>query len=119
MTEKHVAQFLIEDASENRLGKRAAVFVNRMMLRFFSAPPVLVNLTGINLLPHGDDSNALTVELEFHRLPDEVLPDVIKLISAPSEITQLKYVSNGSARTGFTFELSEDVLSADEYELAT
>ena len=117
MTEKHVAQFLIEDASENRLGKRASVFVNRMMLRFFSSPPVLVNLTGVNLI-HGDGPDDLTVQLEFHRLPEEVISDVVKLVSAPSEIKQLKYVRNGTARTGFEFKLSEQVLSADEYELA-
>lgn len=117
MTAQHVAQFLIEDASENRLGKRASVFVNRMMLRFFSSPPVLANLTGINLI-HGDAPDDLTIQLEFHRLPVEVIADVVKLISAPAEIRQLKYVSNGAARTGFEFEVSEDVLSADEYELA-
>ena len=118
MTVTHVAQFLIEDASEARLGKRASVFINRMMLRFFSAPPVLVNLTGINLIP-GERPDDLTVELEFHRLPNEVIPEVVKLVAAPCEVAQFRYIRDGTARTGFRFQISQDNLSADEYELST
>ena len=115
-----MARILIEDASPDKVGAKTSVFINRLMMRLFTVPSVLQALSDVGVVPCDEENgaNKTTVQLDFQKLPEEALPVVVNLIASPSKLRMLKYVKNGQARNGFEFDLNEDDLPGDEYDVA-
>lgn len=118
MNEKHVARILIEDAAPGKIGKKPSVFVNRMIMRFFSVPSALSALADVGIIPGEGEGAPVTIQLDFQRLPEEVIPQIINLIAAPTKMKMSKYVKNGQARNGFEFQVGDKDLEGDDYEYA-
>ena len=118
MTEKHVARILIEDAAPSKIGKKPSVFVDRMVMRFYSVPAALSALAGIGIIPGDDTKSPVVIQLDFQRLPEEVIPQIINLIASPTRMKMMKYVKNGQARHGFEFEIGDKDLAGDDYDYA-
>jgi hypothetical protein len=88
------------------------------MMRLFSVPSLITALADVGIAQQESKEGVTTVQLDFQRLPEEIIPVVINLISAPTPTKMYKYVKTGQARHGFSFDLDEDALPGDEYELA-
>lgn len=118
MNERHAALIIVEEASPNKIGKKPSVFVNRMIMRFFSVPAVLAALSDIGIIPREDGKSAVTVQLDFQKLPDEVIPQIISLIAAPTKMKMSRYIKNGQARLGFEFQIDDNDLGGEDYDYA-
>ena len=118
MNERHAARILVEDAAPSLVGKKPSVFVNRMIMRFFSVPAAIAALSDIGIITGSTDDAPVTIQLDFQKLPEEVIPQIINLISAPTKMHMKKYIKNGQARHGFEFEISDKDLSGDDYDYA-
>ena len=119
MNERHAARIIVEDASPSRIGNKPSVFVNRMIMRFFSVPAALAALSDIGIIPGKDEKSPVTIQLDFQRLPEEVIPQIITLIAAPTKLKMSKYVKSGQARNGFEFQISDSDLKGDDYDYAS
>lgn len=115
---KHLARILIEDAPPHKIGKKPSVYVNRLLMRFFSVPAAISALADVGIIPGEGEGSPVTVQLDFQRLPEEVIPQIIQLIAAPSKMKMSKYIKNGQARNGFEFQVSDKDLEGDEYDYA-
>jgi len=113
-----IARILQEEATPNKVGKKTSVFVNRMMMRMFSVPSILQALADVGVAPSVEKVGKTKVQLDFQQLPVEAIPAVVNLIAAPSQMRFLKYVKNGQARNGFEFDVDEDDLPGDEFDVA-
>lgn len=118
MNEKQVARILVEDASPTKIGKKPSVFVNRMIMRFFSTPAALSALSDVGIIPGEKTESPVTIQLDFQRLPEEVIPQIINLIASPTKMKMSKYVKNGQARNGFEFQIGDKDLEGDDYDYA-
>ena len=118
MNEKHAARILLEDASPTKIGKKPSVFVNRLIMRFFSVPAALSALADVGIMPGEGDGAPVTIQLDFQRLPPEVVPQIIELIGAPTPMKMSKYVKNGQARNGFEFTIGDKDLEGEDYDYA-
>lgn len=116
MTTEEVAKFLVEDSEDKSSSKKVSVFVNRLMLRLFSIPQYMSALVDVDV--NDGESGGSVVQLDFERLPDEVVEPLIRLISAPSKAKILQYVKGGSARTGIEFDVKDSDLKGEEYDYA-
>lgn len=113
-----IAKLLVEEATPHKIGKKPSVFVNRLIMRFFSVPSALSALADVGIIPGEDEKSPVTVQLDFQRLPPEVIPQIIQLIAAPTKMKMSKYTKNGQARNGFEFEISDADLKGDDYDYA-
>lgn len=118
VNERQVARILVEDASPQKIGKKPSVFVNRMIMRFFSVPAALSALADVGIIPGEGEGSPVTIQLDFQRLPEEVIPQIINLIASPTKMKMSKYVKNGQARNGFEFQIGEKDLQGDEFDYA-
>ncbi len=112
-----IAKMLQEEATPEQVGKKTSTFISRMMMRLFSVPSLITALADVGIAQESKDS-VTTVQLDFQKLPNEVIPILANLICAPSKMTMFKYVKKGQARHGFSFDLNEDDLPGDEYDMA-
>lgn len=118
MTEQRLAELLIEQGGAN-LNKKVSVFLNRLLLRIFSVPSLMTYLADV--MPVRDQEagdGAVKIQLDFLRLPDEVIPQVERLIAAPGKLTWFKYIKDGSARTGVEVPVSPEDLEGADYDYA-
>ena len=115
-----IAKLLIEDAAPAKIGQKQSVFVNRMIMRFFSVPAALSALADVGIIREngGEEEGSVIVQLDFQRLPEDVIPQIVNLIAAPGQMKMTRYVKNGQARNGFEFTLHPDDLKGDEYDYA-
>jgi hypothetical protein len=119
ITYERIAKIMQEDAAPSQVGHKTSVFINRMMMRLFSAPSLLSTLADVGIVSEGaTNGGSTTIQLDFQRLPEEAIPVVISLIASPVPMRMLKYVKNGQARNGFEFKLSEADLPCDDYDMA-
>ena len=118
MNEKQVARILVEDATPAKIGKKPSVFVNRMIMRFFSTPAALAALADVGIIPGEETNSPVTIQLDFQRLPEEVIPQIINLISSPTKMKMSRYTKHGQARNGFEFQISDKDLEGDDYDYA-
>lgn len=117
MREKQLARILVEDVS--KINKKVGVYINRLLLRIFSVPALQAYLSNVNLVHDDEDGNKpVTIQLDFQRLPEEVLPQMLKLIAAPRQPRLLKYVKDGAARTGVEIEVKPEDFGGEEYDYA-
>lgn len=130
MTKARLARILVEGPEQKiadvdpaqqkpKIDKKIAVFLNRLLLRIFSVPALLTYLADVALFQ--DDAaqdGHCKIQLDFLRLPDEVHPQIIKLCAAPREPKMVRYIKNGSARTGVELEVKPDDFGGEEYDYA-
>ena len=113
-----IAKLLVEEATPHKIGKKPSVFINRLIMRFFSVPAALAALSDVGIVPGEGDNAPVTVQLDFQRLPPEVIPQLIELIACPTKMKMTKYTKNGQARNGFEFQIGDNDLEGDEYDYA-
>jgi hypothetical protein len=109
---------LQEDATPEKVGKKTSTFISRLMMRLFSVPSLIQALADVGIAKSDKNGNITTVQLDFQKLPQEVIPILINLVAAPSPTKMYRYVKRGQARNGFAFDVDEDGLPGDEYELS-
>ena len=112
----NIGKFLVEDAHPDAIGEKVSVFISRMMLRLFNVTAFMAALAGTAVIPN--DDGTVTVQLDFHRLPQEVMPTLMTTLSIPGKVVFKKYIKDGQARTGIEFKLSEKDLPGDPYDMA-
>ena len=109
---------LQEDATPENVGRKTSTFISRLMMRLFSVPSLIQALADVGIAKSDEKGNITTIQLDFQKLPQEVIPILINLVAAPSPTKMFKYVKKGQARNGFSFDVDEDDLPGDEYDIA-
>jgi hypothetical protein len=99
MTIKELGWFLVERDTDHE-GDKARALADRLVLRIFSQPSLLAFLTNVNVHEH-------KIELDFQKLPDKVLHNVVNLIGEP-DVKVYKYSKNGHEHVGFTLDVEPD-----------
>lgn len=61
---------------------------------------------------------AVKIQLDFHRLPEEIMPQLRRLLAAPGDIKHFRYVKDGSARTGVEIPVKPSDLEGNAYDYA-
>lgn len=122
MTEDQVAKFLIEQGGQEGqepLNKKVSVYLSRLMLRLFSVPSIMANLVDAGHVKDPEQGEgAVKIQLDFMRLPAEIIPQLKRLIAAPGEISLFKYVKNGAAHIGFEIPVKPDDFAGEKYDYA-
>lgn len=140
MTSKRFARLLIEgpEAKDLLLGarpnrpaaapgngekptvdKKITVFLNRLLLRIFSVPALMSYLNDVAIFSDGQAKDGESViQLVFQRLPDEVYPQMLRLISAPRDPKLVKFVDQGQARTGVELKVKPEDFGGEDYDYA-
>lgn len=101
------------------LDKKVTVFLNRLLLRIFSVPSLMTYLDGVAPIKDTEgEEGAVKIQLDFLRLPDEIIPQLERLLAAPSKPKYFKYVKNGSARVGVELSINPEDLEGADYDYA-
>lgn len=118
MNEAQAAQFLIERVPSDKLDKKISVLATRMMLQVFSVPALMAYLADASVIPTGDPDGKVKIQLDFIKLPKEILPELEKLLSTDyfKDHRLLKYIKNGQARTGLEIEVTPKDLPGTAYD---
>ena len=118
MTESQVARILIEQGGDKRIDPKVRVLLNRMMVQIASAPSLQTYLVDAGIVPQDDGSASL--QFDFLRLPEEVIPQVEKLMSASSfdSFKWSRYVKNGQAHVGLDLRINPENLPGTAYDYA-
>jgi hypothetical protein len=110
-----------------RINPKIAVYINRLMLRLFSVPSLITYLDDVGIIrgeSEGGGKNGeagdekVTIQLDFHRLPQEIIQQVTRLIAPPGKMKLKQYTKKDSARLGFEFDLHPKDLGGDDYDYA-
>lgn len=118
MTEDQVAKFLIEQDGQ-KLNKKVSTFLSRLLLRFWEYPALMANLSNVGTVPDPENGDgAVKVQLDFQRLPAEILPQLKRLIAAPGDINLFKYVKNGAAHVGVEIPVKPEDFEGEKYDYA-
>lgn len=86
----------------------AKVFVDRLLLRIFDAVSLMQYLDQVSVLKKGD---VQTVQLVFSQLPQEVLPDVQRIIGIDSQC--YNFEREGVPYAGFEIPLDPELFNDD------
>ncbi len=121
MTEaKHVARlvasYLLE--GDDDVDYYAKTFADRLLLRVFNAPSLMVYLRNVAVLDsqqEGVEEGYYKFQLKFTKLPLEVLPQVKQLIGVP-DIRVFEFEEGNVSCTGFEFTLKQDELDFSKRE---
>jgi hypothetical protein len=105
---------------DSHLNKKVNVFLNRLLLRIYSVPSLMTYLADVMPVkdPESGEEGAVNVQLDFLRLPDEIIPQLERLIAAPHKLKWFKYVKDGSARTGVEVPVAPEDLDGENYDYA-
>jgi hypothetical protein len=98
--------------------KKVTAYINRLMLRIFNVPSFQSFLADTACIPDKDEPGAMTLQLDFQRLPEEAIPHLVKLLASPSKIHIFNYTKDDAARTGVQIKLSPDMFAGDETDYA-
>lgn len=106
--------------SSGHLDKKISVLTTRMMLQVFSVPSLMAYLADAAVVPTGKPDGSVKVQLDFIKLPKEILPELEKLLSTDyfKDHHLLKYIKNGQARTGLEIEVTPKDLPGTAYDYA-
>jgi hypothetical protein len=127
MTEAQIARFLIEDlpaqlsaAYGKDVPEKVKVLFNRMMLQAFSVPSLQSYLQGASVEKDPNNPNGVRIQLDFLKLPREVIPDLERLLSVDyfKNHRLVRFMKNGSARTGLEISVEPKDLPGDAYDYA-
>lgn len=101
------------------LNKKVSVYHNRLLLRIFSVPSLMNFLVDTRAFEDPEKGEgAAKIQLDFLRLPDEIRPELERLLAAPTPPKFYRYVKNGSARTGVEIEVDPSELEGDKFDYA-
>jgi len=118
MTKSQLARILIEQEGEAQLPRKISVFVNRLLMRLFSTPSLMNFLADTQTVKDTTKPKTWKVQLDFQKLPKEVVTQLVRLIAAPRAPTFYRYIKDGAARTGVELEVCEDDFPGKDYEYA-
>jgi hypothetical protein len=109
---------MIEGAAPN-LDKKVGVYLNRLLLRIFSVPSLMNFLVDARPIPDEEAGDgAIKIQLDFLRLPEEVRPELRRLLASPDEPKFFRYVKDGSARTGVEIVVKPEDIEGSPYDYA-
>jgi hypothetical protein len=121
MNEASLARLLIEDLPKkvDKVDRKVGVLATRMLLQIQSVPSLLAHLVDFNV-GEPDQEGRVKIQLDFLKLPKEILPELEKLLSTDyfEDHRLLKYVKNGQARTGLEIQVKPKDLAGKNYDYA-
>ncbi len=98
------------------IDKKIGVFLNRAILRIFSVPSMMQYLKDVVLF--AAEGDVCKIQFVFHRLPEEAVPQLTKLLAAPRDPKYTRFIDKGQARTGVELDVQPDDFGGEEYEYA-
>lgn len=106
--------------NKDKLSQKITVLATRMMLQLFSVPSLMAYLADAAVVPTNRPDGSVKVQLDFIKLPKEILPEMEKLLSTDyfKDHKLLKYIKNGQARTGLEIEVTPKDLPGDAFDYA-
>ena len=92
----------------------------RLALQVCSVPSLQAYLADSSGVPTGKPDGTVRIQLDFLKLPKEILPDLERLLSVDyfKEHRLVKYIKNGQARTGLEIEVTPKELPGTPYDYA-
>ena len=104
----------------DHLDNKVTVLATRMMLQIFSVPSLMAYLADAAIVPTGKPDNSIKIQLDFIKLPKEILPELEKLLSTDyfKDHKLVKFIKNGQARTGLEIEVTPKDLPGSAYDYA-
>lgn len=113
MDEKQLAKLLIEDVPVEQISQKINVLANRIMLQISTVPALQQHMVDMSVKP--DDEGGGIIELEFMQLPEEVIPDLKRLISVEyfKSYRFLRFVKDGQSRTGIEIKVDADEIPGE------
>lgn len=116
MTAQRLAQFLIEDAPKT--DPKVRVLLNRALLQIHNSPSLEAFLADAAVVTNDDGS--ATLQLDFLRLPEEVMPQVERLLGAYAFRASgwKRYIKNGQAHVGLELSIRPEDIPGDRYSYA-
>lgn len=104
----------------NKVDPKVKVLADRLALQIFSVPSLQAHLADYSVTPTGKADKSVRVQMDFMKLPKEVLPDLERLLSVDffQNHRLVKYIKNGQARTGLEIEVSPKELPGNPYDYA-
>lgn len=118
MDEKQIARCLIEDVPVEDISQKVNVLANRMMLQIGTVPALQQHLVDMNVIP--DREGGGTIQLDFMQIPEEVIPDLKRLIAldAFKSYRFLRYVKDGQSRMGVEIKIDADDIPGEGTDYA-
>jgi hypothetical protein len=98
--------------------KKIAVYLNRLLLRIFSVPALMSYLNDVALFPTKAQDGECKIQLVFHRLPEEVFPQMLRLFAAPKNPKLFRFVDQGQARTGVEMTVKPGDFGGEDIDYA-
>ncbi len=100
-----------------KIDKKITVFLNRLLLRLHSVPSLMTYLADVTVFQDDEAKDGqCKIQLDFLRLPEEVFPQLARLCAAPRQPKLVRYVKNGSARTGVELVVKPDDFAGEDYD---
>ena len=124
MTEAQAARFLIEELpakiAASGADEKVSAVANRIALQVFSVPSLQAFLADYAVINTGKPNGAMLIQLDFLKLPKEIIPELEKLLSTDQfrDHRLVKYIKNGQARTGLEIEVVPKDLPGSPYDYA-
>lgn len=106
--------------SKGLIDPKVKVLSDRLALQVFSVPSLQAYLADYSVVPTGKPDGTVRIQLDFLKLPKEILPDLERLLSVDyfKEHRLVKYIKNGQARTGLEIEVTPKELPGTPYDYA-
>lgn len=106
--------------SSDKVPAKIKTLANRIFLQIFSVPSLMACLADASVNPTGDPDGSVKIQLDFLKLPKEVLPDLERLLSTDyfKNHRLVKYIKNGQARTGLEICVTPKELPGEAYDYA-
>lgn len=106
--------------ASDKLDPKIQTLANRIFLQIYSVPSLQACLADASVNPTGEPDGSVKIQLDFLKLPKEVLPDLQRLLSTDffKDHKLVKYIKNGQARTGLEIKVTPKELPGDPYDYA-
>lgn len=108
MTVEKLVEYLIDYSEAN---ERVKLFVDRMLLRFYSEPATIAFLEDVNIVENGGTD--FVVELLFRPFPKDKIPVIGHLIGEKN-IEALEFQNEGGHYFGFRIRLDAEALGLNQ-----
>ena len=117
-----LARILVEEIplKTHTADKKIGVLATRMLLQVQSSPSLMAHLADFAVVPDKSDKSRAKIQLDFLKLPKEVIPDMERLLSVDyfKKHRLVQYVKNGQARTGVEIDVASNDLPGSEIDYA-